>query len=77
MIPYGLSGEIGKAKLWLGLMGLSFLAGLLSGVVYYYFRSNSRGNGGLDPLSVEINTLASLGQITKDPAKKDGDRPAS
>ena len=62
MIPYALSDETGKLKLWFGLMVASLVISLPASIFYYYFRGKLRTSSNLDRLHVEVDTLSKLDQ---------------
>lgn len=67
MMPYGLSGEIGKAKEWFVLLIIFLVIGIVSGIAYYYFRGKSFQDNVLDRMRIEVDTLSGLGQKRMEP----------
>lgn len=62
MIPYGISGEVDKAKFWFMIMIISLVIGLPFVIAFYYFRNRLRASGNFERLNTEISTLAFLSQ---------------
>lgn len=67
MIPYGLSGEVGKVKLWFSLLVVALVIGLPSGVTYYFFQRNQTGDRELERQRIEMHTLAVMDQKSTTP----------
>lgn len=60
MVPYGLSGDLGKAIGWIVLAVIAFIVSLSAGVAYYYYRGRKQDQG-LERMHIEVDVLAHAG----------------
>ena len=74
MIPYGLSGEVAKVKVWFSLLVGALVVVLPSGIAYYFYQRNQKGNGDLERQRIEINTLATMDQKSRESTAAATDR---
>lgn len=63
IIPFGLSGNAAKVKLWFWPIIGCFAIGCVSGVLYYYFRAKACT---INPYEIESQTLGKSAQQLHD-----------
>lgn len=68
IIPYGMAGEIGKAKPYIVLAAIAFTVSLPFAVAYYYYRGQgTAGDQELERMRTEVAMLSQVGQHTMQP----------